>query len=195
MIELIRTGAEIQDFAETRGWKFCFIGGLAVLRWGEPRFTADIDLTLLTGFGGEAPFVDALLSRFDSRQPGMREFALKNRVVLLQSKEGYPIDIALGALPFEENMIERSSPYDYAEGISLRTCGPDDLVVMKAFAGRDRDWADIEGIIIRQAGTLDWRHIRDQLGQLAEAGDIKGISDKLEDVKKLATGASEGRKV
>ncbi|MBU1355388.1 MAG: hypothetical protein KJ620_02365 [Candidatus Edwardsbacteria bacterium] len=42
MIELIRTGAEIQDFIETRGWKFCFIGGLAVLRWGEPRFTAGL---------------------------------------------------------------------------------------------------------------------------------------------------------
>jgi hypothetical protein len=30
-----------------------------------------------------------------------------------------------------------------------------DQIVLKAFAGRDRDWADIEGIIMRQTGQLD----------------------------------------
>ncbi len=184
MIELVRTASEVQEFAEARGWRFCFIGGLAVLRWGEPRFTADIDLTLITGFGGEPPYLDALLARFEPRFPKMREFALKNRVVLLQSKEGYPIDIALGALAFEEGMVERSTPYDYAEGIKLRTCGAEDLVVMKAFAGRDRDWSDIEGIAIRQSDSLDWRHILGQLGQLSGAGDIRGALGRLEELRK-----------
>ena len=30
------------------------------------------------------------------------EFALRNRVLLPQSEKGIPIDISLGALPFEE---------------------------------------------------------------------------------------------
>lgn len=37
--------------------QFCFIGGLALLRWGEPRTTRDTNLTLLTGFGGEERFI------------------------------------------------------------------------------------------------------------------------------------------
>ena len=42
-----------------RGWRFCFIGGLAVQKWSEPRVTDDVDLTLFTGLGTEAPFIDA----------------------------------------------------------------------------------------------------------------------------------------
>ena len=47
------------------------------------------------------------------------------------------------------------------------TCSAEDLIVLKAFAARGRDWADIKGIIVRQAGTLDWRYIDAQLGPLA----------------------------
>jgi hypothetical protein len=28
--------------------------------------------------------------------------------------------------------------------------------VMKAFAARGKDWLDVEGVIIRQTGNLDW---------------------------------------
>jgi hypothetical protein len=65
--EIIRAAAELQAICERERWRYCFIGGLALLRWGEPRETIDVDLTLLTGFGGEAPFIDKLLCR-DQRQ-------------------------------------------------------------------------------------------------------------------------------
>jgi hypothetical protein len=40
------------------------IGGLAVQRWGDPRQTRDVDLTLLTGLGGEEAFVDPILEHY-----------------------------------------------------------------------------------------------------------------------------------
>ena len=57
MIEIFRAASELQTVCESQSWEFCFIGGLALQRWGEPRETVDVDLTLLTGFGGEEPFV------------------------------------------------------------------------------------------------------------------------------------------
>lgn len=30
---------EVQELCRGKGWRFCFIGGLAVQRWGEPRLT------------------------------------------------------------------------------------------------------------------------------------------------------------
>ena len=90
---LIRAAAEVQTVCERQGWRFCFIGGLAVKRWGEPRMTRDADLTLLTGFGKEAAFVDALLATFAGRLVEAREFALENRVVLLRASNGVAIDI------------------------------------------------------------------------------------------------------
>jgi hypothetical protein len=50
----------------------------------------------------------------------------------------------------------------------IRTCTAEDLIVMKAFAVRAKDWLDIEGIIIRQTGKLDWSYIGSQLKPLAE---------------------------
>jgi hypothetical protein len=58
--EVIKAAAELQAVCQSQGWHFCFIGGLAVQRWGEPRETVDVDLTLLTGFGGEEPFIQTL---------------------------------------------------------------------------------------------------------------------------------------
>src|SRR5437016_157791 len=104
MIHLPRVLAaaeEIQSFCQKQGWRFCFIGGLAVQRWGEPRLTQDADLTLLTGFGGEEKFVDPLLETFGPRRADAREFALISRVLLLQTADRVAIDIALGGFPFE----------------------------------------------------------------------------------------------
>jgi len=30
---LFRLAAEVQDFCRLQNWRFCFIGGIAVLRW------------------------------------------------------------------------------------------------------------------------------------------------------------------
>ena len=51
---------------------------------------------------------------------------------------------------------------------------------MKAFAARPRDWLDIEGIIIRQTGKLDWTYIRNQLGPLTELKEAPEILIALE---------------
>jgi hypothetical protein len=173
--ELIRTAADVQGFCESRRWRFCFIGGLALQRWGEPRETVDVDLTLLTGFGGEDPFIQALVDRYEGRIDDAAGFARSNRVLLLRSGSGVGIDIALGGLPYEESVIARASRFAFPGPVPLLTCSAEDLIVLKAFAARGRDWVDIEGIIVRQAGTLHWRYIDEQLGPLValkEAPDI-----------------------
>ncbi len=163
MNPIFAAALEIQEFCRARDWRFCFIGALAVQRWGEPRLTQDVDLTLISGFGAERRYVDELLRSYTGRIPEAGEFALKNRVLLLQSAAGIPVDVALGALPFEERIVERSSAWAIGAMHALTTCGAEDLVVLKAFAGRDKDWLDVEGIALRQGDRLDralvWREL------------------------------------
>jgi predicted nucleotidyltransferase len=171
---ILEAALEIQSFCKDRGWRFCFIGGIVVPRWGEPRTTADADLTLLTGFGGEEAFVDVLLASFRSRRTDTRTLALERRVVLIEARNTVPLDVSLGALPFEERLLERSSDFVVAPGTALRTCSAEDLVVLKAFAGRDLDWADIRGVAVRQAGLLDEGLIFRELEPLLE---LKGTPE------------------
>lgn len=181
MNELTRLALEIQTFCESRKWSFCIIGGMAVQHWGEPRFTKDVDVTLLTGFGSEESYVDAFLSAYESRISEERNFALKNRVLLLRSSLGIGIDIALGALPFENDAVRRAKVIEVEEGARLRLCSAEDLLVMKAFASRPIDWNDVRGILVRQ-GTknLDWSYIRRQLQPLCELKDAPEIMTQLE---------------
>jgi hypothetical protein len=180
VIEVLRAAAELQAVCEAQEWRFCFIGGLALQRWGEPRETVDVDLTLLTGFGAEEPFVETLLSRFEARIEDAAQFALTRRVLLLRAKSGVGLDIALGGLPFEEHAVARSSTFAFPGYVLLRTCSAEDLIVMKSFAARARDWLDVEGIVIRQTGKLDWSYIRSQLKPLAELKGAPEILDELE---------------
>ena len=53
MNPVFEAALEVQRFLQERHWRFCIIGGVALQRWGEPRATVDVDLTLLTGFGEE----------------------------------------------------------------------------------------------------------------------------------------------
>ena len=46
MNPIFAAALEVQDFCRSRGFRFCFIGGLALQRWGEPRLTQDVDLTI-----------------------------------------------------------------------------------------------------------------------------------------------------
>jgi hypothetical protein len=180
---LFDAARDLQSFLETRGWRFCFIGGIAVLRWGEPRFTRDVDVTLLCPFGSEdeasAPLMD---SGYSGRIPEARDFARRNRVLLLNSANGTPIDVALAALPYEERLIERSNFFEFEPNCSLRTCSAEDLVVLKLFAFRPRDIVDAESIVIRQRAALDWRYIESNLQPLAE---VKGQPEIMTTLEKL----------
>ncbi len=183
MRELFEFAAQVQAFCEERKWRFCFIGGIAVQRWSEPRVTQDVDMTLLTGFGHEEQFIDALLSRFAGRVPNAREFALRQRVVLLISPEQIGIDVALGGLPFEESAVDRATDFEFLPGLRLRTCSAEDLIVFKAFAARPRDWQDVRMTIVRQGeAALDWAYINTQLQPLCE---LKGQPEIIEQLQEL----------
>src|SRR5215218_3824841 len=98
----IRTAEKVQNILDRKRWKYCFIGGIAVQKWGQPRFTQDVDLTIFTGFGREEAVIDELLALFPPRVRDARVFAIENRVVLLRTSDGIDLDISCGAFPFEE---------------------------------------------------------------------------------------------
>lgn len=98
----------------------------------------------------------------------------------LRAPSGVGLDIALGGLPFEEDVVSRSSLFTFPGEASLRTCSAEDLIVLKAFAARTKDWLDVEGIIVRQTGRLDWDYVRRQLAPLAALKEEPELLEELE---------------
>ena len=183
MDTVLGAALEVQRVLASRGERFCIIGGLAVQRWGKPRATRDVDVTVLCPFGDEAAVADRLLSLFTPRIADAREFALRNRVLLLRTEGGIPLDVAFGGLPFEERCVERSSEWKFSPENVLRTCSAEDLIVLKAFAGRPQDWVDVESVAIRRHRTLDWAQLFDELSPLVTLKESPETLDRLRQLR------------
>lgn len=180
MTPLFTAALELQTFFEQRRWGFCIIGGVALLRWGRPRFTRDIDVSLLAGFGDEDRFIGPMLDAgYRPRIPDAADFARRNRVLLVQSASGVPIDLGLAGLPYEFLAVERSTLFEYEPGCSLRTCSAEDLIVQKLFANRTQDILDVESIADRMRAMIDWNYVLTQLGPLAELKEDPTIMARL----------------
>jgi len=193
MRPLIDAALEMQAFLQERHWRFCFIGGLVLLRWSEPRATQDVDLTLLSGFGDEESFIRPLLARYQSRCSNAESFAVRNRVLLLTASNGVDIDVSLGGLPYEEKIIERASPFAFTPEATLITCSAEDLLILKAFANRALDWRDVEGILVRQHNHLDWPYIMKHLPPLCALKEDSAIEKRLDQLRQMLEAEAQGQ--
>jgi hypothetical protein len=144
------------------------IGGIAASLIGKPRVTADLDAVVIMSIDDLGELVDA------ARQQGLIPriadeiaFARKNRVLLLEHEDsGVGVDISLGILPFESEMIERSEIVKFG-GLAVRLPMPEDLIILKAIAQRPKDLEDIRAIAASHP-DLDRERIRFWVEQFAE---------------------------
>jgi hypothetical protein len=159
---------ELHLFLGDLGAPYAIIGGVAVQHWGDPRFTQDVDLTVVAPPEGPAKLTQQILERFSARIPDAAAFARRNRVILVRASNGCPVDISLGVPGYEESVMLRVVDYEMDPGRSIRICSAEDLVIHKAVAGRPQDIRDIEGIVYRQRDALDVSYIRRWLSDFAD---------------------------
>jgi predicted nucleotidyltransferase len=139
---------------------YTIIGGLSVSIVSQPRPTIDVDLVVWLDPERWPAFLESAKQYgIQPRTADALEFARKRRVLLLQHREsGIGIDVSFGALPFEDEMISRSKIVSLG-GVTFRVATPEDLIIMKMVAHRDKDLRDIENIV-RVCPRLDRDRIR-----------------------------------
>jgi predicted nucleotidyltransferase len=145
------------------------IGGVAVTALGAPRFTADVDVVLLLSVSRLGDLIQVagelgLTPRIENAE----QFARRNRVLLLRhASSGIAVDISLGMLPFEEEVVARSDVREVA-GLQLRLPTIEDLIILKAVAHRPKDLADIAALA-QGSGALDRKRIERWVREFGEA--------------------------
>jgi len=178
MTDLFAEAARLQSILEQEERDFYFVGGIALQIWGEPRLTTDIDLTIFTNLVDETAQIEHFASLYRTREdadPDPIEFAKVRRVLLLKTETDTGIDLMLSGLADISEELRRSSYQRFTPEISLKVCSADTLIAFKTVAGRLKDLADIESVIIRQP-SLDWDYI---LSYLQLASEYKDISESM----------------
>lgn len=144
---------------DAAGLPYMVFGGQAVLLYGEPRLTRDIDITLGVDTG-QAPAVLRTI-----RQAGFRvlvsdpEQFLSRTFVLpvLDPDSNIRIDFVFSLTEYERQCIDRGKTIRIRR-VDVRFVSPEDLIVMKTIAGRPRDLEDVASVVRKNPG-FDRRHV------------------------------------
>lgn len=124
------------------------IGGIAASVLGRPRLTQDIDALAFLRESDWARALDVAAHHgIVARIENPLDFAHRSRVLLMTHlASGIDMDITFSSLSFEQTAIEMSEVHDVG-GLRVRLPRIEDLLVMKAIAGRPKDLQDIEGLL------------------------------------------------
>ncbi len=170
------------------GWYL--FGAQAALLYGAARLTADVDVTVRLGELPTETLVAALRrSSFELRiEDG--EFVRKTRVLpVVHVATRMPVDLVLAGPGIEELFLGRAEVRDVA-GARVPVARPEDVIVMKVLAGRDKDRADVDAVLLAQRATIDLEMIRETLrlleGALEQSDLIPAFDAALQRVDALA---------
>jgi len=147
---------------------YMVIGGQAVLFYGAPRLTQDVDITL-----GVAPDRLAdVLSMIET--VGLRplvdpeSFVAETLVLPCEDETtGIRVDLVFSYAGYERMAMTRTQPVQI-QSESVQFTSVEDLVIQKLVAGRPRDLEDLKGILLRQPDA-DLDYVRRWLGEFDAA--------------------------
>ncbi|MBO6780631.1 MAG: nucleotidyl transferase AbiEii/AbiGii toxin family protein [Rhodothermales bacterium] len=163
---LFQAALSVQRSIWEAGYEFAFIGGVALQRWGEVRFTTDVDVTLWCPLGEESNVTSDLESAFGRREPGASFMARIARTFAGRTHTGHNLDVALASTPYARGLLNRAVDVDFGVEEPLHVCSAEDLTITKTCAGRGQDWVDLKRIIQRSGRAMDWDLVWEELAPL-----------------------------
>jgi predicted nucleotidyltransferase len=156
---------EATNFLDRCGYRYAIVGGIALAHWGVVRATYDIDIKVLVPDSDYAAVRKSLWAEFsNTARPHLPE----NSLVVSVSINDVIVDFLLALPGYEELIVERANQREL-DGWSVWICSAEDLVIQKVVAGRNKDWLDVETLLIEQRDRLDQVYIQDWLAQFVEA--------------------------
>lgn len=149
---------------------YMIIGGQAVLYYGEPRLTRDIDITL----GIDTDELTRVLCVVEKTglmllvKENIEAFVQETMVLpAIDQQRGIRIDFIFSFSPYERQAIERAKEVEL-NGARVRFCSLEDLIIHKIIAGRPRDLEDTRSVLLKNP-NYDAKYIRDWLQAFAES--------------------------
>ena len=159
---------KIARMLDEAGVRYMIIGGQAVLFYGEPRLTRDIDITL-----------DATLEQLDDIlklieqvdfQPLVDPATFTKETMVLPCRDpetGIRVDFIFSFSLYEQQALHRVRRVKMGEA-SVCFATPEDVIVHKIIAGRPRDLEDVKGILLKNP-DIDQPYIRRWLDDFSVA--------------------------
>jgi hypothetical protein len=161
-------------------------GAQAVVAYGVPRLSADVDVTLrLTPDEPERFAADMNRAGFDSRVEDP-DFLRRTRVMpFVHRATAMPVDVVLAGSGLEDEFLERARVVELG-GCSIPMIDPADLIIAKLLAGRPKDVEDARSLWNILGPELDSDRISATLRLLEEALSQNDLLPSFESIRRSA---------
>jgi predicted nucleotidyltransferase len=164
------------------GLPYMIIGGQAVLLYGTPRLTNDIDVTLGVDISAIDGVVE-IISRIGLRilPEDFRSFIEKTFVLPTRDeKSGIRVDFIFSFTPYERQAIPRAKEVSL-RGVVVMFASIEDVIIHKIFAGRPRDLEDVRSMILKNP-DIDKAYIEQWLMEFESSPEKKGLLKAFEEI-------------
>jgi hypothetical protein len=108
---------------------------------------------------------------------GADEFVRDTGVLPFRHPSGVKVDLGVSENPYALSAIARAVTID-VNGKPVKFCSPEDLILHKLVADRNKDWDDIKGILRTQGKDLDRGYLDPLVEQFAEATCRREIRER-----------------
>ena len=153
----------------THWGRWYLFGAQAVIAYGVPRLSADVDVTLQLIPDDPQRFVRDMEAAGFAVRVDDANFVRQTRVIpFVQLATSMPLDVVLAGSGLEEEFLNRARETDIG-GTTVPLITAEDLVIAKVLAGRPQDIQDAGGLWRIYGRDLDASRIRRLLRLLEEA--------------------------
>lgn len=157
---------------------YMIIGGQAVLIYGSPRLTRDIDITLGIDTD-EITLIEKLCKKLKLKilTQNPKEFVKDTRVLPAEAtKLKIRVDFIFSFSPYEKQAIKKARKVRI-DGYPAKFASCEDVIIHKMFAGRAIDEEDVRNIFIKNRNKINLKYIKNWLSKFSK---IPGQKDILE---------------
>lgn len=152
-----------------RWGRWYVFGAQAVVAYGVPRLSADVDVTLALEPDTPERFAREMQAAGFALRVADPEFVRRTRVMpFVHSATGMPLDIVLAGSGLEDEFLDRAVMTDIGT-TTVPVIDPADLLIAKLLAGRPKDIEDARALWHLHGGELDAARVHRTLHLLEEA--------------------------
>ena len=152
-----------------RWGRWYVFGAQAVIVYGVPRLSADVDVTLALAPDAPERFAREMDAAGFALRVADPEFVRRTRVMpFVHSATGMPLDIVLAGSGLEDEFLDRAV-MTHIGTLTVPVIDRADLLIAKLLAGRPKDLEDARALWHLHGGELDAARVRRTLHMLEEA--------------------------
>lgn len=174
----------VDEICRLNRFRYAVIGGIAATLYGSGRTTIDVDVIIQT----ELPDLEKVYLAFTKdfaplKQDPLKFFKTFYVLPLVHKTLGSKLDVSAALSEFERRALDRGKRLHYGTASGV-FCSPEDLILFKLVANRDRDLVDVRDIIRRNKNRLDRTYLRNAAKEFVdvERSDIlRNVNEMLDE--------------